>query len=414
MKNTQSLLIALPMAVALFAGCQALLGIELLDDGEGADASVPPAEAGLDAGSDVAVEGAFDAADAVAEGTESGPEQCDPKCTNAALARSPCPPPADSEGPSLSEPLVFAVSNLRAGMDPKQPDDWSLLGLDLDCLATNDQGEPPSCIQEPDAGGKSKTQDGLDGRDNGFGGVIGKKVRDISTVLGKNIETVNNNGLANGIQGMLFVVENYNGKANDPVVSLSLLMSAGTVDAQGNHVAPKHDGTDIWSVESLSVDSDAGTALYRDDAAYVRDHLLVAKLPTGVPITITAEAANIVVSLTTATVHLPLSDELKYITDAVISGVWPKDQATDAMHTLVKALGACPGEPGWGVLDQSIIDAVDIRENGQADPGEPCQGISFGIGLNAMIARRGTVVDPRPPEPDPCVDDDAGLDAAAE
>jgi len=407
MKKLAPLLLTLPMAVALFAGCQTLLGIELLDES-------PAPDVGSDAGPDVSAEASGEAAaDAVAEEAETEPEQCDPKCTTAGLARSPCRPAANTEGESLAEPLVFAVMTLAGGLDPTKPDDWSSLGLDIDCLATNAQGEPASCVQEPDASGKHNAQDGDGGRDNGFGSVIGRKVRDVSTMFGKNIEAANNTGLKNGVEGMLFVIENYNGKADDPTLSLSVLMAGGSVDGDGGSALPVWKGTDIWSVERTSLNEDAGTAIYRDDNAYVRGHLLVAKLPGGIPITIHAEAAEVKVALTTATVHLPLSEELTYVTNGVISGVWPKAQAAEAMSRLVEGLGACPGQPAWNVLDQAIIDAVDIRENGQADPLLPCQGISFALGVNAVMAKRGPVVDPPPPKPSPC-DKDAGLDAAPE
>lgn len=415
MKKTVSSLIPLPLLIVLCGGCQAVLGIEVLDETTGADSSIPTVDAGPEAQPDVSTESSDSpAAEAAPEAAsdvlieaeaappqETGPVTCDPKCSSSGLVRPPCKP-AVADGPSLANPLVFAVQSMRGGMDADTPDDWQSLGLDLDCLNTGESGDPASCIREPGAGGK-KVQDGLLGRDNSFGNNIGGLVRSMSASLDKNIEGAHNVGLYVGLQGILFVIEGYNGLADDPKVSVTMLVSAGTVDDAGNHKDPGWLGSDKWSIDSSCLAQFSDEPKFRDNDAYVAGHVVVARMPAGIPFTFRGETSNVVMSLNENITLMRLTPELTALTDGVIAGVWPKVSATEALSTFANGLGVCPDHFAWPTLQTSIRESIDIRLDAVPDPKNDCQAISIGLAFEALPALRGPKVTPPEPQPNPCV-----------
>lgn len=426
MRKTASLLVlwaAVPLGMAL--GCQAVLGIELLEESpatssdSGADAASDAVSEAMpdtpgspdvsaETGADVEVADAgsetvppFDAADAGGS--------CDPECPTVGLARPPCKP-AVADSTSLPEPLLFAVRTMTTGMNPDHPDDWLDLGLDLDCLYTDDQGQPPSCIPAPNAESKQNGEDGHQGRDNSFGNNIGAKVRAMTPVLGKNYENSLNEGLEIGFRGILLEVGDYNGEADDPNVWVTVLSAGGTVDDVGNYVAPKWMGKDLWTVESTNYQAGSFEPLFKSTQAYVSGRVLVAKMPSGLPLTISGEAAGLKWTLDQTTVLFKMDPQHTYLTEGVIAGVWPAALAANSMAQVLASVGTCPDDPGYVLIEQVIANSLDIREKAVAQPQADCQAISVGLGFVGMIARRGPIIDPPPPKPDPCAKD-AGTDA---
>lgn len=423
MRKTVSLLVlsaAVPLGMAL--GCQAVLGIEVLEESPAETSSDGGADAASEAmpdtsgSSDVSAETAADVevVDAASETvppsdatTEGG--SCDPECPTLGLARPPCKP-AVADSPSLTEPLLFAVRTMMTGMNPDHPDDWLDLGLDLDCLFTDEQGQPPSCIPAPDAGSKQNGKDGHQGRDNSFGSNIGAKVREMTKVLGKNYEDSLNKGLEVGFRGILLEVGDYNGEADDPNVWVTVLSAGGTVDDGGNYVKPGWMGKDVWTVESSNFQAGSFEPLFKSTQAYVSGRVLVAKMPSGLPLTVSGEAAGLKWTLDQTTVLFKMDPQHTYLTDGVIAGVWPAALAADSIASVLASIGTCPDDPGSKLIEPLIADSLDIRDKAIAQPQLDCQAISVGLGFVGMVARRGPIIDPAPAKPDPCAKD-AGTDS---
>lgn len=394
----------LPLCLALVGGCQAVLGIERLEaSADTADASVPTLDASADAPAEALVDAPEESINDAPVFDEPETElPCDPTCMVSGMARAACRP-AGPDGESLKEPLVFAVNSVRGGMDAKVPQDWLSLGLDLDCLNTGETGEPASCKAAPSAGGK-KVQDGLQGRDNSFGNNFGGLMRDMVGALNRNVEEKHNEALRDGVRSVLLVIEDFNGEPDDPKVTLTMLLSVGTVDETKAHVAPSWNGQDVWSVDSNCVAQFSGEPKFKDSEAYVSGHVLVAHMPNGVSFSFHAENSDLVVGLNHSTLQMRLSDDLKHLTDGVISGVWPRVSAAEALSGYANGLGICPGNFAWPLLEQAIANSVDIRLDGIPSPESECQGISLGAAFTAERALRGPVVDPPEPVPNPCVD----------
>lgn len=427
MKNiARLLLLGAPMALGLALGCQAVLGIEKLEESPAATPSDAGQDATIDAVSDaipdsseppdVSAESAADVevVDALAEtnpDTEAATDggACDPECPTVGLARPPCKP-AVADSPSLPDPLLFAVRTMTTGMNPDHPDDWLDLGLDLDCLYTDDQGQPPSCLPAANAASKQNGKDGHQGRDNSFGNNIGAKVRELTPVLKKNYEDALNEGLNLGFRGILLEVGDYNGEADDPSVWVTVLSAGGTVDANGDYVEPGWKGKDLWTIESSNYQAGSFEPLYKSTQAYVSGYVLVAKMPSGLPLTISGETPGAKWTLDQTTVAFKMDSLHTYLTEGVIAGVWPAALAADSMSRVLASVGTCPGDPGYSLIQQVIADSLDIREKAVAQPQSDCQAISVGLGFVGMIASRGPIIDPAPAKPDPCAKD-AGTDA---
>jgi hypothetical protein len=49
-----------------------------------------------------------------------------------------------------------------------------------------------------------------------------------------------------------------------------------------------------------------------------------------------------------------------------------------------------------------IAQASDILQDGTQDPTLPCDGISIGLGFDAVLDQLGPMVAPKPPPPNPC------------
>ena len=154
--------------------------------------------------------------------------------------------------------------------------------------------------------------------------------------------------LDNGAAGAMLKISDYNGAANDPVVTLEFFGKAWMpLDDAGVQPTPRKDGTDTWTVypDTVGFISAGPHAIQRDSLAYVTNHTLVAHLldatialrpETGVndnPLVIEVHDAFM-------TAKLVSTDRGFRIESAMLGGRWPSERILKSFATLADVNGS--------------------------------------------------------------------------
>ena len=86
---------------------------------------------------------------------------------------------------------------------------------------------------------------------------------------------------------------------------------------------------------------------------------------------------------------------------STLSGTWT--HASDAgRDRAFSELGSLPHPQDPRGIAQQIRQAQDILDDGTQGPTKSCNGISVGLGFEAVSVKAGAVLDD-PPPPDPCL-----------
>jgi len=206
--------------------------------------------------------------------------------------------------------------------------------------------------------------------------------------------------LALGRAGTLVRLHNYNGLANDKFVILEFFGKAWIPPVGGIDQPTQRDGTDTWSVYSDSIVG-ASTAIEQDIAAYVNDHVLVARLRTATFALRPHTGANdnpLVVELHDAvlTGTLVPSDRGYRIERGQVTGRWPAHRALLALGALADSNGfLCGSHPFYETLHTQVCDNLDIVSSRADDnAGATCDAMSLALGFAAGPAHIGPAKDP--------------------
>jgi hypothetical protein len=363
------------LAAAAAASCQIVAGVD------GNFTLAPP-----DAGHDTGV-GAGGAA------TDGGPPDAPPDTgpTGCVSSTYPDPPGGTDDGTDVG-PIVVAVHSVDLG-----DTGGTVPGFDLDhtCTCIDDGG--PSCVGSSmmtslycDVGG---------GVDNQFSKFIALAAVALPNSIGSSTFSTTAN---NGDWSLLLQIDGYNGKADDPAVTVSFLPAAGFGSP------PKWDGSDLWPVLQTAFDA-SGQPLYVSNGAYVAGHTLVATVPT-VPITFAGAKSTLTLSLSGAVLVGTLGNT---------NNVW-RLQATLAARLgqkdLFAALSSYRDRTGaplcttsgfvYQTAKTTFCTDPDITLDSTLPPTAPCDAISFGMGVTADPAQVG----PKVPVPMPTPGCPAGTD----
>jgi hypothetical protein len=380
--------------LALFAtaalGCNAILGIDY-----GQPKPTPPGDSGSpdalpegDASPDASVDSTTDVtADAIDEA------DIDPLCP----IRWPPPPDTDDGVGEGGAPGDIELAAETIVLEPDLPDSSVPnvnLGVDLDNRCTC-HGQGPSCL--PPSGRSDLQCDESGGRD-----IMANKFLQSWVALGETALSQDSLGrdLANGRAGTLLRIHNYNGLANDKLVIVEFFGRAWIPPVGGVEQPAAKDGSDVWSVYSSSIVG-VSTALEQDIAAYVTDHVLVAKLVTA---TVALRPNTgvydnpVVVELHDAVLMGTLvpSDRGFRLASGQLAGRWPAQRALLAFSALADSNGfLCGNHPFASILQQQVCDNVDISSQRANDnTGTACDAMSLAIGFDAGPAHIGTAQDP--------------------
>jgi hypothetical protein len=288
-------------------------------------------------------------------------------------------PPPDPGGPtpSAGKPRIYAIHKFYF-------DEWADEGLDIDGRTTTAASTDVCTLA---AGVSSAAQiDGYDGIDNSFGeNVVGTSSSlALAFVDAYSMLEQFNEDLAAGDFTVLLGI---NALGPEPTQSpLAVFMAGG---ARLGH-APAWDATDVWPINASTLTgADLSSAQLAFKTSYVTDSILAAAPASGDGTLVLGGSADGRSKLSVPVTHVQIVMALSDYGGATgtLSGIIPVEPFVQA----VQSSFYCPQENVDSTIE-SIRAAADILLDGSQDPGKACDGISFGLGFDAVPASLGSPV----------------------
>lgn len=311
---------------------------------------------------------------------------------------NPVVPPAPPKVTNAGDDVEF-VTAIRT-IDLDEEDDTPRFGYDLDgkCTCTFDG---PSCKRPAFVDVKKDTCDDTRGIDNG-GGVALARINALAA--GAISSIVINEGATQGLWTLLIRVSKYSGTANDDSVTVAVYETPGMT-------APAWNGTDAWPVSNDSVGGSGSVdePLVVDEAAYVRDGLLVARMPQ-LKMRFRAEAVDLVMSVinNTMTARIVEASGGKFrLTEGTMASKWTHSNMFKALNEFrygpATSNKFCRDDIIYLQVKNMFCSATDILEaEGPNDGSEFCDAISLGLRFDTESAMLGPVSPPLAAPSDPC------------
>jgi hypothetical protein len=321
---------------------------------------------------------------------------------------------ADRPGPQDAKdvgPVIMAIDSMKVGsLDDNgalDPNAWKDLGFDLDGVCTaSDTCEsvdpPPSC----QVGGSALPRDGKYCRDNTFGRLeyAAALIPELTTKYGLSDDRFNC-ALCVGHYNFLIRVTGYNGEPNDDRVRIDFYPSPGLekplpwdCSKPDWRTHPCFTPDMPWTVEEgATADGRPGPELgdgkMFDDAAYVRDGYIVARLPEDTLFWFPGYKALVVaypLRLQNAVVTGRIArgaDGIWRIGDGMIGGRTLGDDVVKGF----RLMGFCDtNDPqNYDLMTTFVRSNLDVLADGRSDSNVPCNAMSVGIGYTAVQARAG-------------------------
>jgi hypothetical protein len=329
-------------------------------------------------------------------------------------------PPADRGGPppASDDVAVFAIRHIWVGdLDPAtgEPSStaWATLGFDIDGKVTS-KCSTDVCQLAP--GASRTTQiDGQGGADNSFGANVMPMLDTIfpafqpcilgpcSGVPAEAGESFRDSISAGKVTDLIVV----RGLGSGPTVSPLAPLAASFVVAAPLGKTPSWSADDVWPFDPSSLwNADAGAPLLAFAQSYVTGGVLVAEPPSGGGEIALGYAGPslFVMPVRHVQIAMTLSADGMSATSGTISGVIPVDRLVEAFRPLFGTVSPsfCSAS-AFGSFAQQLEQAADILLDGTNDPSQACDGVSIGLGFDAVRVQVGPVADILP-QPDPCAD----------
>ena len=308
------------------------------------------------------------------------------------------PPPPQGAGPGDGAGAVLAMSHLYLGDTDRNgapsPSAWKQYGYDLDGLvSTKDSTD----LCHPAAGGAPSIAypDGNDGIDNSFG----RSILPIWMGLAQDASGQVNDSIVQGDGTLLFEIE-----------ALGSSPSYLDLPSRAYHGAPylglpAWNGGDSWRVtsESLSNPSDPQSALWSFADSYLTQNTWVASPAGDLLVRLPLADFDLSLLIHHAVVTMQLSGDRSHATMGIIAGVLDTEEHINMLQQVAGSFdpALCSGTTFDSIADQ-LRQASDIMKDGSQDPDATCDGISIGLGFDAIAAGIDGVAAPVPPAPDPC------------
>jgi len=314
------------------------------------------------------------------------------------------PPSAQPPAPPVGAPAptgagtAFVITHLYLGDTDRggagSTDAWRSYGYDLD-HRTSTATSTDVCAPRAGASAASAYPDGDDGTDNAFG----SHLLPILLGIAADVSTQVNASIASGGPNELVSLDALGAGSDLSPISGGVLLTVTT------SAPPTFAGTDVFDVDPASLASPTTpitpTAAFSD--AYLVRNTLVAR-PTGaVRMVLRVGTVTIPFSVEHAIVTMDVSADHSSATGGTIAGILQVDALLAA---LTQAFGSfdpslCGSTILMSILDQ-VEQAADIMADGTQDPTMTCDGISIGLGFDAVAAQVGAIAPPAPPPTDPC------------
>jgi hypothetical protein len=339
---------------------------------------------------------------------------CSSSPSDAGAVGLPPSPPA-SPTPATSNVETFAIQKLLLGEADRTgaPSNtaWKSYGYNLDGVVTT-KDSTDVCTLHTGAP-KSNQADGNNGIDNAFGSVI-LPIIETAASLPTPSDTISQ-AIAKGdftIQIQVKGLDDANAAQNSTGLTGQLFASG----AYGGSAPPAFDSTTDWPVSGLLLnnptDINSGSKIVFNQA-YITDGTFVSgDLATGgVQVSISLVFQG--VPLTLSVNHAVITFDHKTANGAsngTIAGVIDTEQLITGLQSVAGRISAslC-GSAFNGIADQ-IRQASDIIKDGSNKQGVPCDGISIGLGFEAVKVANPTKIasDDGAVPPDPCTAGDGG------
>jgi hypothetical protein len=318
----------------------------------------------------------------------------------------PFDPPQIVEDGDLS--FVTAIRSIDLGLDAGVTEAGTprLSGLDLDRTCTCPAA--PSCIT-PDR----TVCDDERGRDNTFVALM----RGLQSTQGLDIQASVTTDLAKGANGLLLIVQDYNGKEDDSSVKLTLAMSPGhrKVFADGGlskKEPPTFTRADRWVLDNeqfFTLDG-ASTGKLRQ-SGYVKGGKLVVKLTEG---EIRFGDEGLTIKLAEGFLIGDIEKTLEpdgqgsfIVARGKLGGRWGAKGALEGAREVRLSEGLpklCRLPDVYKAIKDGVCKGVDIRAKATDDgQGLPCDAVSLAVEFVGAPGSTGDIYDGGPPQDCPPV-----------
>ncbi len=265
--------------------------------------------------------------------------------------RDPCPNPPAPDKPDaadgVSDPArFFALDTIDFGSEFDKP------GVNLDRRCTLDI-DATSCV--PMSGGVPTGQiDGPGGVDNSAVNIIA------GTVFPTSIANEVKASLKQRAWTLLFELDDYDGRSDDPSVTLRVVSGIDVGDAG------------VWSVDGNLTDGGIGSGPI-STAAWVSGDVLRAEYTELPFIARSGTLGTFVMRLRAAYVIGTLSADRTKITKGIVAGRWNANDITEEIKRLNAPIGGCVGK----LLTDSHCRARDVTSSPKDDnKGIECDAVS--------------------------------------
>ncbi|MBW2524464.1 MAG: hypothetical protein JRI23_09825 [Deltaproteobacteria bacterium] len=326
-------------------------------------------------------------------------------------------PPASADPGTNSVDFVVAARSFDFGNGDLS--EGPAVGYDLDNLCSC-QGQDFSC-REP-AWATADHCDGPGGRDNAIAQLfhqIGMFDDDFTSAHYTESAELGRNTI-------LIRVRNYNGRANDDQITVSVHPSQGLDEEPclATGTVPAWDGTDPWPIHANSLEVEPGTggsgagggpacgnngydpdaARYVDDNAYVTEGVMVANLPR-LSLAFIADSEPIPVELVAGFVtgRLEQQGTQWYVREGLVVGRWEVTEFFRMIGNTSDGGPLCTNHDLYPLLKSAACQFPDIAAQ-LSGPTTPCDAYSFGMAFEGHPALFGSVLPPVSTE-SPCAPD---------
>jgi hypothetical protein len=328
-------------------------------------------------------------------------------------ATLPLRPAGQAKPSGKGKSLWLAIKHLYVGSTDSllktHPDAWKEWGLDLDsvCTSMDDSVANIGTCKRPMEAKQDFLVDGLRCRDNNFG----HHVVALLNLSSEGFERRLNEGILEGTSTWIVRLDDLDEGADDPYVPGRLYRT--TADKA---VMLKWDGTDVRKILADSViDHDLEKPFTAFPKGYLANNTWVSGEPELKTIVLPA-SASLFVPLTLDSTQVGVTLDAAHTTgkNGVIAGALPIKTIASLLDPIAKQSGFCPGTTLYNSLLKSVqrFPDVVIGAPNLQNTAVECDGISLGFGFDPAPVKPATeIVDPPPPEKDPCTD--GGVDTGA-
>ena len=312
------------------------------------------------------------------------------------ISRRPPGPPTNGvrgDGPGYT----FAVTKLFIGDTDRNgvPNyhAWAQFGDDIDGRSSTAASVD---VCQPSYGGSPKVHDdGVEGIDNAWGDHVVWILRGGYPEAADEI----NQALAAGSRTYLFRIE-------------ALGDAASYIDMIGRYYVgaalsspPKLDGTDVWPVtaESLTNADDVSSTRWLFSNSYVNDHVWVSGAPATLAVPLEFAGRSWLLTIHHAVITMRLAPDRAAVSEGVISGIVDPEDLIAELHRNGGSISSslCDDAVHQSLSNQ-LRQAADILIDGSQDPAQVCNGISIGLGFEAVGVVLGDSAPPQSRPSDPC------------